>query len=69
MREKSYTVKEIDALRAACELKWLFGTTKQPISSVSRSYNETQKTKCVEELVRTHMMAGHTAQDIYDADR
>jgi hypothetical protein len=36
---------------------------------MSRSYLEDEKTKVVEEILRTHMLAGHIASDIYDADR
>ncbi len=70
MTEKRYTVQEIDALRCACEDRWLFGTTlNKEKGRASRCYNEEGKTKCVEEIVRTHMLAGHIAQDIYDADK
>ena len=35
---------------------------------LSRSYNEGEKTACVEELVRTHMLAGHTVEDLLATD-
>jgi hypothetical protein len=67
--ERSYTVKEIDALRNACERRWLFGTTRPSVNGgFSRGYNEEEKSKCVEELVRTYMFGGVVAADIYAAD-
>lgn len=70
MIQRAYTVREIDELRSACETKWLFGTTViRANGSFSRAYGPGEKDKAVEELVRTYMLAGLTAQDIYDADR
>jgi hypothetical protein len=67
--ERAYTVKEIDALRAALEMRWLYGTTAlSGMQGMSRSYGSEEKIVAVEELVRTHMLAGHTTKDIYDAD-
>jgi hypothetical protein len=69
MSERSYTVREIDALRAACEERYLFGScapTSEGRSSMS--YREEEKAVAVEEMVRTHMIAGHVAQDLIDAD-
>ena len=69
MTDRAYTVAELDALRSAVERRWLFGTTA-PLNTAcfSRSYNEADKYAAVEQLVRTHMLAGHTAEDIYAAD-
>lgn len=69
MPERLYSVREIDALRLAIEHKWLFGTYGFYRGGSSRSYREEEKAKCVEELVRTHMMAGHTAEDLYASER
>ena len=68
--QKTYTVKELDELRRACESRWLFGTTNQMIQSnrPSRVYYEEEKASGVEALVRTHMAAGHVALDLYRAD-
>jgi hypothetical protein len=67
--DRAYTVKEIDDLRRACEMRWLFGTTKRSINwSTSRSYQVEEKIKCVEEFVRTYMLAGVVAADIYADD-
>lgn len=69
MSERAYTVREIDDLRKAVENKWLFGSyMPSQISGFSRSYNEVEKAACVEQLVRTHMMAGHTAEDLYASE-
>lgn len=69
--KKCYSVKEIDELRVACERRWLYGTTRPSGGqgvSWSRSYEEEEMTSCVEELVRTYMIAGVTAEDIYKED-
>lgn len=70
---RSYTVREIDDLRIACENKWLFGvydTRPRNGFSVrsSRPYRGSEKTRAVEEMVRTHMLAGHTAKDLWDSE-
>lgn len=66
---RSYTVREIDALRAACENKWLFGSYRVPDGiTIGRSYREGEKTAAVEEMVRTHMLAGHTAEDLLGSE-
>ena len=65
---RSYTVKEIDDLREACTLRWLHGTTT-PYPRWSKPYTEERLTKCVEELVRTAMLGGIIAEDIYEEDR
>lgn len=65
---RSYTVTEIDALRNLCERKFLFGSYQLPkMGGASRSYNEIEKYTAVEEMVRTHMFAGHTAEDLSPA--
>lgn len=71
MIERAYTVSEIDALRRAIENKWLFGTYAPNFARgmMSHSYNEVDKVVSVEELVRTHMLAGHTADDLYASER
>ena len=65
--ERTYTVREVDALRSACESKWLFSSYRGR-SGASRAYKEDEKTRCVEEIVRTHMQAGHTAEDLYASE-
>jgi len=65
MSSRSYTVTEIDALRSACETKWLFGSFRTPEGfRVSRNYTGSEKDIGVEQLVRTYMVAGLTADDL-----
>lgn len=61
---RAYTVPEIDDLRRVVENKWLFGSYGGSGGGLSRPYQETDKVKAVEEMVRTHMLAGHTADDL-----
>ena len=72
MSERAYTVSELDALRSVVENKWLFGTYGRQLHesgiSISRSYREDEKAVCVEQLVRTHMLAGHTAEDLLQSE-
>ncbi len=64
MPERAYTVAEIDRMRDAVEHRWLFEFSGSGPAfdggapGFSRSYRETDKTKCVEELLRTYMLAG-----------
>lgn len=77
MTSRAYSVAEIDGLRAACSNKWLFGsyslaTIRRGLDrgySASRSYMPSEKDNGIEQLVRTHMLAGHTAEDLYASDR
>jgi hypothetical protein len=67
---RSYTVEEIDALRRVCEMRWIWGSSILPANGgTSRCYRSEDKDRGVEELVRTAILAGHTANDIYEADR
>lgn len=66
---RSYTVKELDALRYIVENKYLYGHYDPGKNrSWSRSYDDVSKTKAVEEMVRTHMQAGHTADDLIKSE-
>ena len=68
--DRAYTVREIDDLRRACEQRWLFGSTyRGPGQHSSRSYRSEEKDTGVEEMVRTYILAGIVADDIYAADR
>jgi hypothetical protein len=72
MGERAYTVAEIDQLRSACEMRWLWGTASFGTGrsgQVSRSYREEERAVGVEQLVRTYMLAGITAADIYAEDQ
>ena len=62
--KRSYTVKEIDELRIAVEREW-FKNYHGPI------YGEPwpEKTKCIEERLRTYMLAGITADDIFSENK
>jgi hypothetical protein len=67
--ERSYTVKEIDDLRRCVEDRILFGTCVLPRGGASSGgYREQDLQVTVEQRVRTHMLAGHTAQDLIEAD-
>lgn len=70
MKERKYSVAEIDALRSVCRSRCLFGTsyTGPGDACTSWSYDARELAARVEESVRTHMMAGHTAEDIYEED-
>lgn len=67
--ERTYTVAEVDALRHVVNNKWLFGSYQGFSSGMSRTYKEAERVACVEEMVRTHMLAGHTAEDLYASER
>lgn len=70
MADTRYSVKELDDLRSVVEHKWLFGAySPTSRSGISRSYNDADKTKSVEEIVRTHMLAGHTAQELIESEQ
>ena len=66
--ERAYTIKEIEDLRDLCSDKWLYGSFfpfRDGCSRFSRSYKPEERDKGVEELVRTYMLAGITAEDIW----
>ena len=65
MSERRYTVAEIDSLRHAHEMKYLYGSYAGPRNNqCSRSYSPVEKDTVVEQWVRTSMLAGHTADDL-----
>ncbi|WP_332763889.1 hypothetical protein [Phenylobacterium sp.] len=69
--KRAYTVTEINRLRQVVEHKWLWGSYKHPQDGgtcQSRCYQETEKAGAVEEMVRTHMLAGHTAENLYASE-
>ena len=70
MTHREYTVEEIDALRAACEMRWLYGSANPEFQDgqCSRSFEEAEKAAAVEQMVRTHILAGHTQSDLIKAD-
>lgn len=69
--ERKYSVGEIDDLRCAIENKYLFGRYSFPQNveaTINKNYYPNEKVKFVEETVRTHMLAGHIAQDSFDSE-
>ncbi len=60
MLERAYTVAEIDRMRRAVDHLWLFGCmlNEAPSLQQSRTYDETERTAFVEEMLRTYMLAG-----------
>ena len=69
MSERAYTVKELDALRDAVENKFLWGRYNGPHEGQFSTYDHNEMTKTVEERVRTHMLAGHTAEDLLASEK
>ena len=71
MNERKYSVGELDALRMAVENKWLWGNYRpvQVGRGSSRQYTSEEKTAAVEYMVRTHLLAGHTAEDLYASEQ
>lgn len=74
MTERKYTVSEIDALRRAFENKYIWGWYGGPPytgpgqGGSSRSYSEKEKVLAVEQQIQTAMMAGHTADDLFESE-
>jgi len=69
MKERSYTVAEIDRMREAISCEWLYGMkiSKHRMrkgGTISRGYNEVERTKCVEEMLRTYMLAGVSPEEL-----
>jgi hypothetical protein len=69
MSERAYTVSEIDELRRACEQRWLYGTTCITTNDWGRGYRGNEKDIGVEQMVRTFMVGGIVAEDIYAEDQ
>lgn len=59
---RAYTPRELDDLRRAVSAKWLYGRYQPRPGIRSRPYALADLAVSVEEMVRTHMMAGHTAE-------
>lgn len=69
MTDRAYTVAEIDALRDACQNKWTWGVyslSDLPMKGgmCGRGWRGSERDVAVEAMVRTHMLAGHTAADL-----
>jgi len=73
MTKRRYTVAEIDELHEVLRTKYLFGRYHHdPLKDEivwSRTYNETDMLRSVGVALRTHMIAGHTAQDLIDSEK
>lgn len=69
--ERGYTVKELDALRRAITNRFYTGTysnqTRMPYGQ--SGYSLAEQTTYIEELVRAHMLAGHTAEDLIASEQ
>jgi len=62
---RSYTVKEIDDLRSVVGTIWDWGSLDpDQWDGCSRACKPDERARCVEEEVRTYMLAGITADDI-----
>ena len=72
---RSYTVAEIDHLRRCCESRLIWGSYSGPApmpggglsggsGGNSAPYNSAEVSRRAEDMVRTHMMAGHVAADL-----
>lgn len=64
--DRAYTVNEIDNLRRVLEDKCIWGSYhgSPPGGGFSGSYNQAEVSKKVEDMIRTCMIAGHTAEDL-----
>lgn len=62
MPARAYTPRELDDLRRVVSAKWLYGRYQPRPGTHSRHHSLADLAVSVEEMVRTHMMAGHTAE-------
>lgn len=71
MTERSYTVKEIDALRGCCwsRFRTPFGYAGLRGDGSYRGPRGHEDRAAIEEMVRTHMLAGHTAEDLIASEK
>ncbi len=77
MADRAYTVTELDALRRVIRRKATWGRydgdlpmPKDAVTFVQRAhtYAPDVLNRIVEEQARTHMIAGHTAEDLLASD-
>jgi hypothetical protein len=66
--QRRHTVAEVDALRCACRNKYLWGTYKGGRTWTSGRPPQ-EEVAMVEEMVRTHMLARHTAEDLLASEK
>jgi hypothetical protein len=72
MSERAYTVKEIDALRRACRERVIWGSSVMSHlyrGRSSGSYKASEADQKAEEMVRTFMLAGITAEQVKEQDQ
>lgn len=64
--ERAYMLKEIDDLRQLCRDKWTYGSFFPDFASgqIGRTWYGSERDIGTEELVRTYMLAGITAEQI-----
>lgn len=65
--QRSYTVKEIDELRSVVQSKYISGHYNTIFYATTEYFNAND-TKIIEELVRTWMLAGKTAEDLRNSE-
>lgn len=71
MSERKYSVAELDALRIAVRNKFVWGRyIPVPMRGVmSRCFRDGEIENSVEQMVRTHMLSGHTSEDLYASEK
>lgn len=69
MTDRTYTVKEIDALRQVLGTRYVCGTTaRTPDAPTSYWHDPKRMAQVVEDQLRTYMVAGITAEAIIAED-
>ena len=66
---RKYSVKELDELRQVVRCKWISGYYGCREGFSMRMSGPGEMENAVEQQVRTHMLAGHTAGDLLDSER
>ena len=65
---RKYTVLEIERMRHSVEHVWLYGYKRKDTPpggrGSSRPYKEDEKVKCVEEILRTYMLASISPEEL-----
>ena len=75
MSERAYTVAQINQLRDVCREKVIWGSYGGPdlepgeTTVMSRGFAPGDVERDTTELVRMHMLAGHTAADLLASER
>ena len=68
MIERAYTVSEIDHLRNVCKGKVAFGVYTEIIGECRVGRKDYDEEVYIEEMVRTHMLAGHSAEELLQSN-